>query len=115
MPAMARFHLQSIRNNADPVSLSNALQTEASLQSQISYASRSLEGHEEKLRALDAELDTYSNQRLKYQLLGTICTSLEKLDEMGASELFWDSKNTGYSPDKQLQRVRGGVAEFESK
>jgi hypothetical protein len=97
------------------VSLSNALQTEASLQRQITDASHSLEAHEEKLRALDAELDTYSNQRLQYQLLGTICTSLEKLDEMGASELFWDSKNTGYSHDKQLQRVRGGVAEFESK
>lgn len=67
------------------------------------------------MRALDAELDTYSNQRLQYQLLGTICSSLEKLDEMGASDLFWDSKNTGYSPDKQLQRVRSGVAEFERK
>ncbi len=115
MPGMARFLLQSIRNDTDPVSSTNALQTEASLQRQITNASHDLEAHEGKLRALDAELDTYSNQRLQYQLLGTICSSLEKLDEMGASDLFWDSKNTGYSPDKQLQRVRSGVAEFERK
>ena len=115
MPAMARFLLQSIRNNTDPVGTPNALQTEASLKRQIADASHSLEGHEEKLRALDNELNTYSNQRLQYQLLGTICTSLEKLDEMGASDLFWGRESTGYSPEKQLQRVRGGVAEFEQK
>jgi len=97
------------------VATSNALQTEASLQRQIADASHSLEGHEEKLRALDAELDTYSNRRLQYQLLGSICTSLEQLDKMGASDLFWDSASTGYSPDKQLQRVRSGVADFEGK
>jgi outer membrane biosynthesis protein TonB len=115
---MARFLLQSIKNETGitgPVATLNAQPGEVSLQLQIADASRSLEGHEEKLRALDEELNTYSNQRLQYQLLGSICTSLEKLDEMGASDLFWGRESTGYSPEKQLQRVRDGVAEFERK
>ena len=93
----------------------NAQQSEVTLKIQIANVIRILEGHEEKLRALDEELNTHSNQRLQYQLLGTICTSLDKLDEMGASDLFWDRKSTGYSPEKQLQRVRHTVAEFEQK
>lgn len=94
---------------------SKALRNEASIQRKITDVSHTLEGHEEKLRALNNELDRLANQRIQFQLLGTICTSLEKLDEMGASELFWGRESTGYSPEKQLQRVRDGVAEFEQK
>lgn len=93
----------------------NAQQSEVSLKIQIANATRILEGLEEKLRALDAELSTHANQRLQYQLLDTICTSLDKLDEMGASDLFWDRESTGYSPEKQLQRVQGAITEFEHK
>jgi outer membrane biosynthesis protein TonB len=95
------------------VSTFNAQQNEASLKIQIANVARILEGHEAKLRALDDELNAHSNQRLQYQLLGSICTSLDKLGEMGASDLFWDREGTGYSPEKQLQRVRGAVTEFE--
>lgn len=90
-------------------------QSEVSLKIQIANVTRILEGHENKLRALDDELSTHANQRLQHQLLGTICTSLDKLDEMGASDLFWGKESTGYSPEKQLRRVRQAVAEFEHK
>lgn len=93
----------------------NAQQSEVSLKIQIANVTRILEGHEKKLHALDDELNTHSSRRLQYQLLGTICTSLDKLEEMGASDLFWDKESTGYSPEKQLQRVRHAVAEFEQK
>ncbi len=99
------------------MSNSNAPTThgEFSLQDQIARVTRKLEGLDEKLRALDAELNAHANQRVQYQLLGTICTSLDKLEEMGASDLFWGGELAGYSPDKQLQRVRHNVAEFERK
>lgn len=97
------------------MSTSNARQSESSLKAQIADVIRILDGHEIKLRALDEELNTHANQRLQYQLLGTICTSLDKLEEMGASGLFWGKESAGYSPEKQLQRVRAEVAEFEQK
>ncbi len=97
------------------MSSSNAQRGDFSLNNQIASVTRRLEELEQKLRALDDELDTHANQRVKYQLLGTICTSLAKLEEMGASDLFWGGELAGYSPDKQLQRVRDGVAEFERK
>ena len=74
-----------------------------------------MEGHEEKLRALDDELSTHSDQRVQYQLLGTICTSLDKLDEMGASDLFWGRESTGYISGKTAAAGADAVAEFESK
>jgi len=102
-------------NAQHPVSTLDAQQGEVSLRLQIADVTRILREHEAKLRALDDELNTHSSQRLQYQLLGSICTSLDKLDEMGASDLFWGGESTGYSPEKQLQRVRDGVAEFEHK
>jgi hypothetical protein len=99
----------------DHVSTSNAYRNEAPLKTQIADVTRVLEGHEEKLCALDNELKTHANQRAQYQLLDTICTSLDKLEEMGASDLFWGKESAGYSPEKQLQRVRAEVAEFEQK
>lgn len=86
-----------------------------SLQDQIADVIKGLEALEENLRALDEELSTHANQRLQYQLLGTICTSLDQLEEMGAASLFWGEDLAGYAPDKQLARVREAVAEFEEK
>lgn len=70
---------------------------------------------ENDVRTLDDDLARQSGQRKQYQLLGDICLSLDKLNEMGASDLFWDSSTTGYNPEQQLQRVHSVVAEFEKK
>lgn len=95
--------------------MSNAKQGEFSLTDQIAEVTRKLKGLDEKLRALEDELSTHADQRVRYELLGTICASLDKLEELGASDLFWGGDLSGYSPEKQLQRVRGSVAEFERK
>jgi len=97
------------------VSNFNEQRGEFSLKNQIANVNRKLDTLEEKRRALDDELNTHANQRVQYQLLGTICTSLDKLEEMGASGLFWGGELAGVSPDKQLQRVRDAVVDFEKK
>lgn len=90
-------------------------QQEQSLTGQIARVNAKIAGLEKKLRALDDELVSHSRQRQQYQLLGDICSSLDQLNGMGASELFWGSSATGYDPEQQMQRVRGLVAEFEQK
>lgn len=86
-----------------------------SIKVQIDKVNERIVSLEKNVRAFDDELASHSKQRHQYQLLGDICSSLDKLNEMGASDLFWDSGTTGYNPDQQLQRVRGVVAEFEQK
>lgn len=90
-------------------------QQEQSLKGQLARVNEKIAGFEKKLGALDDELAGHSRQRQQYGLLGDICLSLDKLNEMGASDLFWGSSTTGYDPAQQLQRVRGVVAEFEKK
>jgi glucan-binding YG repeat protein len=86
-----------------------------SLKGQLNKAKEKVAGLENDIRALDDQLAGHAKQRQQYQLLSDICLSLDKLNEMGASELFWDSATTGYNPEQQLQRVRGVVAEFDKK
>jgi uncharacterized membrane protein YgcG len=97
------------------VSTFNLLQNEHSLGIQIGNVSRILDGLEKKLGELDAELSSHSSQRNQYQLLNTVITSLDKLEEVGASDLFWDRQTTGYSPENQLRRARNSIAAFEHK
>lgn len=93
----------------------NPRQNEHSLRIQVENVSRILDGMERKLGALDAEMSSHSNERNQYELLSTIVTTLDKLEEAGAADLFWDSKTTGYSPASQLQRVRHAIVAYEKK
>ena len=86
-----------------------------SIKSKIAKANEAIAGLESDVQALDDELASHAKQRQQYQLLSDICSSLDKLNEMGASELFWGSSTTGYNPEQQLQRVRIVVVDFEKK
>ena len=86
-----------------------------SIKSKIAKANEAIAGLESDVQALDDELASHAKQRQQYQLLSDICSSLDKLNEMGVSELFWGSSTTGYNPEQQLQRVRIVVVDFEKK
>ena len=90
-------------------------QQEQLLKGQLAKVNEKTTGLEKQLVALDNELASHSSQRQQYGLLGDICSSLDKLNEMGASDLFWGTEAKAYDPEKQLQRVRGVVAEFEKE
>lgn len=59
------------------------------MDARIAEACEKIAGLEEKQRAVDGELQGMSEQRQQYQLLEQVCSSLHKLDEMGAAGLFW--------------------------
>lgn len=85
------------------------------IKGQISKSNQIYSGLEHELKALDDELASHSKQRQQHQLLSDICTSLDKLKEMGAADLFWNSAATGYDPEQQMQRVRNIVADFDKQ
>jgi len=86
-----------------------------SVEGQIARVNEKIVNLDKQILALDSEIASHSNQGRKYKVLGDICTSLDQLKELGALELFWGSDATGYDPEKQLQRVRSMVGEFEQK
>ncbi len=67
---------------------------------------------EGELRVVDAELDTFSADRQRFDALRDVCNALDKLGELKADELFWeDVQNTA----GQVERARSRVASFEGE
>jgi hypothetical protein len=72
------------------------------LRRQIHETQRKLSSLEHDLHGIDAELDGVAEQRERYDLLEQACGSLEKLNALGAAELFW-----GHGADgRTLEHVR---------
>jgi hypothetical protein len=67
---------------------------------------------EGELRAVDAELETFSADRHRFDALRDVCTALDKLGELKAEELFWE--NVQNAPG-HLERARSRVARFEGE
>ena len=83
------------------------------LQAKIAEANDELAVLEGKLTAMDEGLSSLKGQQPRYQLLVEICTSLEKLDRMGANDLFREA--TGKDPEKQQRELREIVDAFLKK
>jgi hypothetical protein len=79
------------------------------------------EGHQElaalqgKLRAVEKKLEDMAAQRQQYDLLNQICVSLDKLEELGAADLFWGKQPKSQDTTAHLTRVRGAAQEFQEK
>jgi len=63
--------------------------------------------YEAELEAANQELENISDERQKYELLSGIHQNLEKLAEIGGSELFWSGlANTDSEVENHLNRLR---------
>jgi hypothetical protein len=82
------------------------------LHEQIDEAQRKLDGLQTNLRAVDAELAELAARREPYHLLEQICSSLEHLDELGSSRLFWGGR---MDAGEQLQQARAQIDAFEAE
>jgi len=87
----------------------------APLNAQIETTRKKHEALENELRRVEAELDTFSEARRRFDTLGEVCSALGRLDELKAGELFWKGLAEQRSADDHLRRVRGRVARFESQ
>lgn len=93
-------------------SISQRLQA---VQANVIEAEAQLKSLNGDLDGVNQELASLSEERQQYQLLGDICSSLDKLEEMGATELFWGEGNAGPAQQQQMERVRGIVADFQQQ
>jgi outer membrane biosynthesis protein TonB len=85
------------------------------LREKIARASTSVEELEARLRELDERLGELTCERQKYQLLQTICDSLEQLRGLGGSPLLWGDAAPGIDEDAVLRQGRLAFAGFSER
>ena len=87
-------------------------QDQQALAAELQQSRQVLEAMAVELRAVDEELENLATEREQHRLLLDMCSSLDKLGEIGGTALFWgDGTDTAASAD-HVRRVRARVDEF---
>ncbi len=84
---------------------------EARLRDQFQQSERILKILRRDLRDIDNELDELAKRTHQYDMVSEICASLEKLEEIGAADLFWDQASE-QRPADSLRYARNKIEEF---
>ncbi len=87
----------------------------AQLSVQIEQTRQEQESLESELRAVDAELETFSADRRRFDVLRDVCAGLDKLGELKADDLFWEGVAEPQNIAGHLERARSRVARFEGE
>ncbi len=85
------------------------------LHEQIELAREELAGLEANLQSVDQELESLAAQREQHSLLNELCRSLERLEELGASALFWGEHADSAQAASQLASARRQADDFFAK
>ncbi|SCZ64643.1 AgmX/PglI C-terminal domain-containing protein [Thiohalomonas denitrificans] len=85
-------------------------QEEQDLYALIAETETNLSVLQKRLRAIETEFESVAPQKERYELLATVCSSLDRLHELGADDLFWGESVP--DADGQLDRARRSVAAF---
>ena len=99
-------------NKVDTTILAEEL---APLNAQIDKTQKILEGLEDELHVVEAEIDKYSVSRERFNTLGEVCAALEKLKNLGADELFWEGLPVNGKTEDHLNLTRDRITRFESQ
>jgi len=87
----------------------------APLNAQIEQTHQKRGELEEELRAVEAELKTFSDDRQRFDALSDVCNALDKLGELKADDLFWEGIPGIRDVSGHLKLVRGRVACFDEE
>jgi outer membrane biosynthesis protein TonB len=94
--------------------VSDAQDREA-LAAELAQARQTLAALANELRGIDAELESFATEREQHRLALDICSSLDKLGEIGGAPVFWgDSVERSASAD-HVRRVRARVEHFNQR
>lgn len=87
----------------------------APLNAQIEQVEGTLAELRGEMRATEAELETFSADRLRFDLLREACNALDRLGELQAGQLFWGEVPEVKDPSGHMARLRNGIACFDGK
>ena len=83
---------------------------ESSLREQVERSERAMGGLKRDVHAIDARLEELAQKNGQYDALSEVCRSLEELDGIGATHLFWDQR---IGPDSPLEHIRNARRKAE--
>jgi hypothetical protein len=87
----------------------------APLEALIEQARRKQEALEGQLHVVEAELETFSADRQRFDALRDVCNALDKLAELKADELFWEGIPEAQEAAAHVERARSRVTRFEGE
>jgi len=90
-------------------------QAELEVDSRIEYTKQAINTLEAELQVVEAELDTLSCDREKYNLLSDACDRLNQLDELSASSLFWNGLIDDNQVKNHLSTITGKADFFQRR
>ena len=76
---------------------------EKSIRDQVAQSAGVLGGFERDVDSIDAELEALAERNSQFEILSRICSTLEELDNIDATHLFWDST---IGPENSLEHLR---------
>ena len=85
------------------------VEDEAVLRQKFSDSESDLDKLQRGLHDIDAELEALAQRNHDYEVLGRVCRSIEELDDIGATHLFWGEQNG--TPQAQLDQARRNIEE----
>jgi hypothetical protein len=87
----------------------------AQLNTQIEQARQRHGALEGELRVVEAELETFSADRQRFDALRDVCTALDKLGELKAGGLFWEGIAETQVAAGHLEQARERVVRFDGE
>ncbi len=94
---------------------SGQFREEHRIRARVDDAESVLETLEAELRAVDGQMDELAVRKHQYDLLEEACSSLEKLDELGAAHLFWDIGDGMEESSRHIGYARLQIESFEAE
>jgi hypothetical protein len=67
------------------------------------------------IRTVEAELETFSADRMRFDALREACNLLDRLDQLEAGQLFWGESPEIKDPPGHMERLRSRITRFDDK
>ena len=80
---------------------------EQSLREKVGHSEKELDDLNRELNGLNDQLDELATLDRQYVLLGEACRSIEELDSLGATELFWGEEGDPGISAERIKAARG--------
>lgn len=87
----------------------------APLNAQVEQVRGTLAELECEMRTVEAELETFSADRLRFDALRDACNVLDRLDELEAGQLFWGEVPEFKDSAGHIVRLRSSIARFDEE
>jgi len=85
------------------------------LNAQVEQVQQKHDALKGELRIVDAELETFSADRQRFDALRNVCSALDKLGELKADDLFWEGVTDAQNVAGHVGRARARVTRFEGE